>query len=451
MSSTPSTPIRIGVGAGFAGDRLDPAIELAEHAALDALIFECLAERTIALAHLARMEGTTAGFDPLLTERVRTTLPAARENRTVLITNAGAADPIAAAAAVKDLVEQLGHGDGVVAAVTGDDVLDRLDLRHSPIFGSEDTLWDIKDRLVSANAYLGAGGILEALDVEPAIIITGRTSDAALFLAPIMHRFGWNPADLDLVAAGTLVGHLLECAGQLTGGYFADGRRKVVPGLARLGFPFAQVAPDGTSLITKLADTGGRIDRMTCLEQMLYEVDNPHAYLTPDVVLDMSNVTLMETQQPDQVQISGAVGRAAPDTLKVTVGVRDGFIGEAEISYAGQGCLARAQMAADIVAERWTDVHNLAGIEITRHIIGLNSCRPWYQPTDYQPPEVRLRLSVLSVHREPAVLLAREVEALYTNGPAGGGGVTSRVRATLGVVSTIIARADVAHKITVLR
>lgn len=441
---------RIGVGAGFAGDRLDPAVDLVEQAALDALVFECLAERTIALAHLARLEGTGPGFDPLLTERIRTALPAARRNETVLITNAGAADPIAAARAVKDMASQAGVQKAPVAAVTGDDVLDRLDLREARIVGSDKALWDIKDRIVSANAYLGVAGIVEALEQDPAVVVTGRTADAALFLAPLMRRFGWSLADLNLVAAGTVVGHLLECAGQLTGGYFADGERKVVPGLARLGFPFADVASDGQAVFRKLPGTGGRLDRRTCLEQLLYEVDDPQAYLTPDVTLDMSHVRIVQTDHDDEVAVAGAIGKAAPETLKVSVGVRDGYVGEAEISYAGRGCLTRAQLAVDIVGERWDDVHRFSSSDITAHFIGRNSCRPWHEP-DVEPPEVRLRLSVRATEREPAVVLAREVEALYTNGPAGGGGVTSHVRTAVGLVSTTIPRSDVSHEVTVLQ
>lgn len=450
MTGRDDATLRVGVGAGFAGDRLDPGIDLAERGELDALVFECLAERTIALAQLARLEGRGPGFDPLLTERVRTTLPAARRNGTVLITNAGAADPVAAASAVRDLAGQIGEAGARVTAVVGDDVLNLLDLRTSPVLGGDGTLWDLRDRIVSANAYLGAAGIVTALEAQPAVVITGRTSDAALFLAPLVHRFGWDAHDHDRIAAGTLVGHLLECAGQLSGGYFADGDRKVVPGLARLGFPFARVAADGTATITKLPGTGGRIDRLTCLEQLLYEVEDPRAYLTPDVVLDMSHVAVEDEDHEDQVTVRGAVGRPAPETLKVSVGVRDGFVGEGEISYAGPGCRTRAELAADIVAERWRDLHGGREAEVMTHLIGLNSCRPWHQPQGFEPPEVRLRLSVRSLEREPAVLLAREIEALYTNGPAGGGGVTTRIRSTVGVIATTIPRDAVQQTVTVL-
>jgi hypothetical protein len=440
--------IRIGVGAGFAGDRIDPAVDLVTRGRLDVLVFECLAERTIALAQLGLIEGTSPGFDPLLLDRVEQTLKPARRAGTVLITNAGAAAPVAAARAVRELAADLGEPGIRVAAVVGDDVLNRLDLRSSPVPDGGETLWDLRDRIVSANAYLGAEGIVSALEAEPDVVITGRTSDAALFLAPLLHRFGWPLGDHDLVAAGTVVGHLLECAGQLTGGYFADGARKVVEGLARLGFPYADVAANGTSTFRKLPGTGGRLDRLTCLEQLLYEVHDPQAYLTPDVVLDMSQVVLEETGT-DEVTLSGALGRRPPETLKVLVGVRDGFIGTGEISYAGSGCLRRAQLAAAVVAERWRDVHGLAATELRADYIGLNACRPWTCDDAAEPAEVRLRLSVRSLSERAASVLVREVEALYTNGPAGGGGVVTTVRSNLGVVATSIPRGSVHPKVEV--
>jgi len=449
MTNERQPAVRIGVGAGFAGDRLEPAVQLAESGKLDALVFECLAERTIALAHQARLEGRTAGFDPLLIERMRGTLPAARKHGTVLITNGGAAAPPEAAQAVRELSTSLDQNCRI-AAVTGDDVLHLLDLRSSPVLGGEGTLWDLRDRVVSANAYLGVEGIVSALDAEPAVIVTGRTSDAALFLAPIVHRFGWCKTQHDLIAAGTLVGHLLECGGQLTGGYFADGDRKVVPGLARLGFPMAEVSADGSAVFSKLPGTGGRLDRLTCLEQLLYEVGDPHAYLTPDVVANFSQVSIEETAV-DQVRIGGATGVAPPTTLKVSVGLNDGFVGRAEISYAGKGCLRRARMAREIVMERWDEVHGLGSVEVESHFIGYNSCRPWYGPDGFhqEPPEVRLRMAVRCLDRRPTTVLGREVEALYTNGPAGGGGVTFKVQSSIGIVATTINRNEVSHEVVI--
>lgn len=442
--------VRIAVGAGYAGDRMEPAVELAERGELDALVFECLAERTIALAQWARLEGRTPGFDSLLLERMRGTLRAARRNGTVLVTNGGAAAPVEAAQAVGELAASMGEKCRVVA-VTGDDVLDLLNFRSSPLLGGEGTLWELRDRIVSANAYLGAEGVLTALKAEPAVVVTGRTSDAALFLAPIIHHFGWRTNDYDLIASGTLVGHLLECAGQLTGGYFADGHRKSVPGLARLGFPLAEVSADGSAAFSKLAKTGGRIDRRTCVEQLLYEVEDPRSYLTPDVIANFSQVSIEESAK-DCVRVRGATGVAPPATLKVSVGVNDGYVGYGEISYAGEGCLRRAQIARDIVAERWDELHGLGSIEIRSHFIGHTSCRPPHAPdtSPQEPPEVRLRLAARCLDRGAATILAREIESLYTNGPAGGGGITTDVRGSIGIVATTIHRGEVQPKVTVV-
>ena len=242
MTST----FRIGAGAGFAGDRYDAAELLARDGELDALVFETLAERTIALAQGALTAGRSQGYDPRLLRRMAGTVQPVLSRGGVIVTNGGAANPRAAARAVRDIAVERGVADPRVVAITGDDVLDRLDLSASVILGTDRPLSDLADRIISANAYTGAGAAAAAISDGAQIVVCGRTGDPALFLAPLAARFGWNLEEDDaLVAAGLLVGHLLECAGQLTGGYFADGDRKQVPGLARLGFPFADVRADG--------------------------------------------------------------------------------------------------------------------------------------------------------------------------------------------------------------
>jgi hypothetical protein len=296
-----------------------------------------------------------------------------------------------------------------------------------------------RERLVSANAYLGIAPLLAALRTEPDVVIAGRTTDAALFLAPLTHAFGWAADDWDTLACGTVVGHLLECAGQLTGGYFADGIRKHVPNLAQLGFPYADVWADGSAVLSKLPESGGRLDRATCLEQLLYEVEDPAGYLTPDVVVDMRRVRLEEIGS-DGVRVTGALGQPAPGMLKVSVGIDGGFIGTGAISYAGPGCLARAQLAADIVQQRWARIYGRDPTALQLDLIGLTSCTPWRgldAPQTAEPPEVRLRAAVQAFDRRVAIDLAREVEALYTNGPAGGGGVETAVRDTIAMISTL--------------
>jgi len=442
--------IRVGVGAGFVGDRFEPAVELVRHAHLDALIFECLAERTIALAQADLISGRGDGFDARILTRIEQTLPLARENATILISNAGAANPRAAGMAVRDLARRLGL-ECRIAVVTGDDVLKALDLGQSEILGDGGaTLDQYADRLVSANAYLGAAGVVEALELDADVVLTGRVADAALFLAPLIHRFGWGATEWDLLAQGSVVGHLLECAGQLTGGYFADSDRKLVPNLARLGFPFAEVSSTGAAEFGKVDGSGGRLDRLTCVEQLLYEVSDPRAYLTPDVIVDMSAVEIRENQAKGTVSVSGGRGLARPETLKVSVGIRDGHQCIAEISYSGHGSRNRGLVAIDIVTERWSDVlgHRAADLECS--LIGMNSCWPWKEPGEAEPAEVRVRFAIRTLDRETALDLANEVEALYTNGPAGGGGVTTRIVEAIGIISTLIPREAVRHYTEVL-
>jgi hypothetical protein len=446
--TTDNRPFRIGAGCGFAGDRYEPAEILARDAALDALVFECLAERTIALAQNDLRCGRSEGFDRRILRRLKNTFPSLAARNGVILSNAGAANPIAAARAVKDLLSELGHPTAKVAAVHNDDVLDVLDLPSSKILGTDETLVDIKDRIVSANAYLGIEGILTALDDEPAVVITGRVGDASLFLAPIAHHFGWKPDDLARIAEGTLVGHLLECAGQLTGGYFADGNRKTVDGLSRLGFPFADVTPSGHAVYGKPEGTGGTLNRLTVLEQLLYEIEDPHSYLTPDVTLDLSAVDITDLGD-DRVKVQGAAAVGVPDQLKVSVGVRDGYLAAAEISYAGRNSRECAALARQIITERWAEVHGYDTADLRCDYIGYNATRPWWEPGQ-EPSEVRARFTVRTFDREQAKTLAEEVEALYTNGPAGGGGATSSIKETIGIVSTLIPRDSVTPKAEIL-
>ncbi|MCB0108654.1 MAG: DUF1446 domain-containing protein [Caldilineaceae bacterium] len=439
---TATDGLRIGAGAGFAGDRMEPAVELVNHAQLDALVFELLAERTIALAQRRKRSGSGPGYDERLPARVGSVLAAALTHGTTIITNGGAADPTAAGAALAALAHELGHGECGVAAVTGDDVLAAIDPARYVVQETGEPLSNYADRLVSANVYLGIAPLLDALTQGANLIVTGRTADAALFLAPLVHRFGWAMGDWARLAAGTVVGHLLECAGQLTGGYFADGGRKVVPGLARLGFPYAEVAADGSAVVTKVPSSGGRVDRQTCIEQLLYEVEDPSRYLTPDVVADMTSVELRAVG-PDRVAVRGAMDLPAPATLKASVGIDDGFLASGAISYAGPGCVARAELAAAIIRERWAQLYMRDPAMLHVTYIGQNSSTPWLPlpvAVAAEPPEVRLRVAIQSLERQVAVDLAHEVEALYTNGPAGGGGVETSVKSTIGMLSILVER-----------
>lgn len=435
------TRVRIGAGAGFAGDRLDPALELAEKGDVDYLVFECLAERTIALAHRERLAGRSEGFDPLLGERMRLILPWLRRRGFRIITNMGAAAPRAAARRTAEIARALGLSGLRIAALSGDDVTERLMAEPAafPLLEREGTLAELGGRIVAANAYLGAAGVVEALARGAEVVITGRLADPALFLAPLIFEFGWAWDDWDRLGQGTVTGHLLECAGQLTGGYFADPGRKDIEGLARLGFPFADVTPDGSAVLGKVEGSGGRITLATVKEQLLYEVLDPAAYLQPDVTADFTPVSL-EERGPSRIAVRGGRGRPRPPTLKVSVGYRDGFIGEGEISYAGPGAVARAALAAAILRERFA-WRGLGFSEVRFERIGLDAVWRAPLPADLpEPPEVRLRVAARAERAELAAEVGREVEALYTNGPAGGGGVRHQVREVIAVASVLIPR-----------
>ena len=286
--------IRIGSGAGYSGDRIEPAVELAEKGDIQYLVFECLGERTVALAQQARMKNPDGGYDPLLEERMRAVLPVCAAKGIKIVTNMGAANPEAAARKTAEIAKSLGLSSLKIAAVIGDDVLDACKDGDLPIMEFDGTIKQLGNRLLSANAYLGAEPMAQALNAGADIVITGRASDPALFLAPMIHAFGWAMDDWNLLGQGTVAGHLLECAGQITGGYFADPGYKDVPDLARLGFPIGEVGEDGSLVITKVKGSGGAVTARTCKEQLLYEVHDPTRYFQPDVVADFSQVKVEE-------------------------------------------------------------------------------------------------------------------------------------------------------------
>jgi hypothetical protein len=447
---------RIGSGAGYAGDRVDPAQALAEQGRLDALVFECLAERTIALAQLRRSREPAHGYDPLLQARLRAVLPACVQQGTTILTNMGAAHPEAAGQAVLAVARELGLTKLTVAVVTGDDVLPWVLANNPPLMDSGQggghsagaRAGDLGDRLISANAYLGADALLPALAAGADVVVAGRVADPALFLAPLMHHFGWRADDWPRLGQGVLVGHLLECAGQVTGGYIADPGHFDVPDLANLGFPLAEVQADGSAVITKLPGTGGRVDRLTCTAQLLYEIEDPARYLQPDVVADFSQVQITP-EGPDRVRVHQASGQARPEPLKATLGYRDGFIGEGQISYAGPGAVARGQLALQVLQQRVQHL-GLGHLEQRAELLGVNAMHGPHLGGDREPYEVRLRLALRCTTRAQAEQVGQEVEALYLNGPAAGGGVTQSVREVVAVASALVPRSAARTAVQIL-
>jgi hypothetical protein len=437
--------VRIGCGAGYSGDRIEPAVELAEKGEIRYLVFECLAERTIALAQQARMRNPDRGYDELLEKRLEAVLPACRERGIKIITNMGAANPLEALRAVQKTAGRLGIRGLRLAAVTGDDVRDLIQKHNPEVLETGGPVSQLGDRLVSANAYLGAEPIIEALQQGADVIITGRVADPSLFLAPLMFEFGWRNDAWNILGQGTVLGHLLECAGQVTGGYFADPGLKDVPGIGRLGFPIAEVQEDGTFVVTKVPDSGGMVTLATCKEQFLYEIHDPSSYITPDVVADYTGVQMTQVGK-DRVQVTGGKGRPRTDTLKVSIGYVDSYIGEGQISYGGPGAVARGKLALEIVAERLKHT-GVEFDEIRYDLIGVNSLHKDKLSAGHDPYEVRARVAGRTKTMKEAVRIGNEVETLYTNGPAGGAGTWKVAREVVAMVSALIPRKLVNYSI----
>jgi hypothetical protein len=416
---------------------------LASQGELDYLALECLAERTIALAQLRKLADPAGGFDPLLEARMRALLPLALRHDFRIVTNMGAANPLGAGRKVISLAKSMSLA-AKVAVVTGDDVLSLLEPSMRTIEARGAPLSEY-GALVSANAYFGAEEMLPALATGAHVVITGRVADPSLFVAPIAHAFGWRLDDWQRLGRATAIGHLLECAGQVTGGYFAEPGLKDVPNLAQLGFPWCDVDAGGNGVLGKVAGTGGAITLRTAKEQLLYEVTDPGGYITPDVVADFTTVRLAETA-PDRVEVRDAGGRARTSTFKVSVGYRAGFVGEGEISYAGAKAVERARLGGEIVRERLRD--DISDIRID--VIGVDSAHRGDFGHPQPPYEVRLRVAARTATRELAERVGAEVEALWINGPAGGGGVRRFAQERIGVVSLLLDRTRVRPKVTLL-
>lgn len=436
----------IGSGAGFSGDRTDAALPvvrtLIAAGGPAALIFETLAERTLALAQLARRSDPEHGYEPLLDQLLTPVLGLCLANGIPIIGNFGGANPHAAARRIGTLAAQLGLTAPRVAVVAGDDL--SHDAGRAVLRGIVGASFP-EARFVCANAYIGARGIADALRDGAQVVVCGRVADPALAVGPAMAHFGWAWDDWDRLAAATMAGHLLECGAQVSGGYFADPGMKDVPDVHAVGFPIAQLDADGGIEIFKAANTGGCVDLRTVKEQLLYEVHDPSAYLTPDVVADIGAVTVTQVG-PDRVAVRNIHGHPRPEQLKANLFYQGGWFAEGEISYAGPNAAARARLAADILRKRMQGLGH--DVPIRFDLIGVLSvfaddggamlAAP--QPGETAAQDVRLRAALAHEDKAVAQTLLREVNALYTCGPAGGGGVRTALRARLNAMSCLVPR-----------
>jgi hypothetical protein len=451
-----TSKVYIGGGAGFAGDRTDaagPVVDaLAALSGARFLMFETLAERTLALSQVERRRDPARGYNPALDRFIGPVLARCLRDKIRIVGNFGAANPRGAAGRILALAQAQKLPLPRIAIVEGDDLSGSLSKAELAARETGGALLQNDCEIIAANLYLGAQPIAQALDAGAEIVVTGRVTDSALALGPLIHVFGWKADDWRRLAAGTLAGHLLECGSQITGGYFADPPYKDVPGLAEIGYPIAEIDSDGAIVITKPPGTGGRIDRQTVIEQMLYEIHDPAGYLVPDVVLDLTDVEVEEIDA-DRVRVTGARGKPAPDTLKATVCFDAGLFGEAEISYAGPNAAARARLAAEIIGERMKA--RAPGLVFRTDAIGVISIlgdssgalrKQWMSDA----ADIRLRFAAQSANAAEVELLLDEVEGLYCAGPAGGAGVRRRITPRLASASCLIERKYAVPRVTML-
>lgn len=433
--------LAVGCGAGFSGDRVDAAAPvvrtLVERGGACALIFENLAERTLATQQLARRANPKLGYEPLLELELRPVLADCLKHGITIVGNFGAANPDGAAELISRLARELGLTAPRIAIVRGDDLTDtagRAIVRDHLAGGFDE------ERFVCANVYQGAFEIADAISAGAQVVVTGRVADPSLTLGPAIAHFGWRRDQWDPLAGATMAGHLLECGAQVTGGYFADPGMKDVPGLDDVGFPIAEIAADGSCIVSKALRTGGLVDERTVKEQLLYEVHDPAAYITPDVVADITDAMVAQVG-PDRVRLSGVRGHPRTATLKANVFFDGGWFGEGEISYAGPNAEARARLAMDVMQKRMG-----AQLPLRFDLIGVASIlgddgnrqlgtAPVGRSTD-------IRMRVAGQHQDLQVIdrLLRELTALWTGGPAGGGGVRVAKRQRLSTRSCLIAR-----------
>jgi hypothetical protein len=420
--------VRIAGGQGFYGDAPGPLVDVLTEEP-DYVVLEALAELTLAILAKDRQRDETLGWTRDLPLYLLQLLPAVLEGKTTVITNAGGINPVAAGRMVTVAAERYGLSGFTVATVVGDDLRAHPEMLPADVGDPE--------QLEFANAYLGARPIVEALEAGADVVITGRVADAALFLAPLVHRHGWGWKDWNRLAAGTVVGHLLECSGQATGGNHA-GRWWDVPQPWRFGFPLADVAPDGTAEIFKPAVAGGRVDFDTVRQQLLYEVHDPSRYLTPDVVVDMTTVHL-DDLGGDTVRVSGATGQPATGTYKVVAASADGYAADLSLAFGWPDAEAKARAAADLARKRI----EVAGIELDDwhvELFGVNALHGDAVPAPSvgedtpaasagcEPPEVVLRMAWRHADRDKCAEAARHIIPLGLSGPPPGFTPASRAR-----------------------
>ena len=455
-------PLRIANAAGFLGDNLDAPRRLVESAQVDYLTIEHLAELTLSILARLREKNAAEGYAADFLDVLRSlTQPLSKQPQLKIITNAGGMNPLSCAKEAGKILSSAGLGDMPVAVVSGDDLLPRLDEllaagcefknldTGEPLTNLKSQIPNPKSQIVSANAYLGARPIAEALARGGRIVITGRVADASLTVGPAMHEFGWKWDDWNKLAAASVAGHLIECGAQVTGGYSVDWKNYH---LADVGYPIAELSADGGTIITKPSESGGAVNRRTVIEQLVYEIGDPQHYLTPDVDCDFTTVKVEETG-PDRVAVRGATGRPATDSYKVSLAYRDGYMASGQLLVYGPDCVEKAKACGEIILKNVEQ----AGFKLARtniELLGAGGGVPgaWFW-RKYQPPgEVVLRVTAHDPRREAVERFSKEFAPLITSGPAGLAGYASgrpQVRPVYAYWPTLVPKEFVEPKVEV--
>jgi hypothetical protein len=449
-----SKTVRIGSGSAYWGDVMEPAVDLARDGKLDYLSFDHLAELTLAILQRQRAKDPNSGYIADIVPWTEATLPHARQNGVRMLTDAGGANPMAGARKVVEIAQRNGYQGMKVGVVTGDDVLEQVMRMHGEGYVFEnldngDTEFElIKDKVVAANAYIGSDGMIEALAGGADMVVAGRVSDNAMYVAPLMHEFGWTFDQPDKVGAAVTIGHLLECAALMNGSL--SNLWAEAGDTWNIGFPFADVSEDGTAVFSKLPGTGGLVTEMTLKEQLVYEISDPTRYLMPDGIADFTKPHFQQLG-PDVVRATGMTGIRRPDTLKVCVGYMDGWIGEAIAMFSWPNAREKAEKGAEIVRRR-LDGLGVKPLDITYELMGVNTLHgPTAPEPKCEPNEVGLRIAARCTTREEADIVRREALHLWTLGGVGSAILPpGRPRPVIGLWPTLIPRSEVHIDVDVL-
>jgi len=449
--------VLVANGQGFWGDSLLAPVRLVNEGPLDYLTLDYLAEVTMSIMQKLRSRNPNAGYATDFVRLIDRILPQLVEKNVKVVANAGGVNPQACMEAVMAVIRKRGYTGVTVGIVEGDDILANLDelMAGGERFANMDTgaaLSSVRKDVTSANVYLGAFPIAEALDRGAQIVITGRGTDPGLVLGPLIHEFGWKPTDYDLLAAGTVAGHIVECGAQCTGGNYTDWRQ--VPDMARIGYPIVEASPDGTFSIVKHEGTGGIVNESTIAHQLAYEMGDPRAYLGPDCSADFTSFRLSQEGR-DRVRVTGVRGTKPTDTYKASISYRNGFKAVGELTISGPDALEKARLCAEIVWKRLAmDGCEFAPEEKLVEFVGANTCHAGIASAERKDPsEVLLRMGVKSHDEAKVNRFGMELVPLVTSGPPGVTGFAGgRPKATdiIGFWPALVSKSKIRAKVTVV-